>query len=556
MLSTSPTIATPTFTGQEIHAAGTVGAPSIAFTGDTNSGIYNVAADQVAVAVGGLHAGRFDVAADGTTTGLALGPANAGISNNYPLSVALNDTGQTGIDIRNDNATSGSNVAIRHIVDAGGGTTVCTTKYDGADYTILNNSSNELIFTAAGALKVEDGTASLPSHSFVDDTDTGMYRYGANNIGFAAGGVRTMVCDVAADGTTAGIAVGSQIGINNSYPLAVGYNLNGTMGIDIRNDNGTANAAASVRMIADIGAGGTVGSVSYNGSSMDIAADSGSMKLTNAGALQVGDGTLALPGYSFISDTNTGFYRIGSGNIGVSVDGVSCAAFDLAADGVTGGMVIGPTGTAINNDYALAVSYSKAGTTGMDLRNDGANAASATQIRTINDAGAGTKVMSNTNDGTNFVVVNQSAGVYLSNGATSWTAVSDENDKHVLGDIENGLAILRGARAKYFRYTRSDIADDVGVRRIGLMAQDFKDILPEAVSVDKEGSLGLKYAEIIPVLVKGIQELDAYNKELFKKHNDSSTKLISFEDEARLRIKALELKAERLEARILALETP
>ena len=83
-----------------------------------------------------------------------------------------------------------------------------------------------------------------------------------------------------------------------------------------------------------------------------------------------------------------------------------------------------------------------------------------------------------------------------------------------------------------------------------------KDILPEAVSVDKEGSLGLRYTEIIPVLVKGIQELDAYNKELFQRNNDSNKKLISFEDEARLRIKALELKAERLEARILALESP
>lgn len=44
------------------------------------------------------------------------------------------------------------------------------------------------IATVTGAILGADGTAALPSFSFSSDTDTGMYRAGANSIGFATGG--------------------------------------------------------------------------------------------------------------------------------------------------------------------------------------------------------------------------------------------------------------------------------------------------------------------------------------------------------------------------------
>jgi len=41
-------------------------------------------------------------------------------------------------------------------------------------------------------LQTGDGTVSAPSHSFTDDTDTGLYRIGTNNVGLSAGGVKVL----------------------------------------------------------------------------------------------------------------------------------------------------------------------------------------------------------------------------------------------------------------------------------------------------------------------------------------------------------------------------
>src|SRR5574337_158040 len=52
-------------------------------------------------------------------------------------------------------------------------------------------------YFGAGAL-FADGTAAAPSISFINDTDTGLYRVGANILGFAAGGANVGRADGAA----------------------------------------------------------------------------------------------------------------------------------------------------------------------------------------------------------------------------------------------------------------------------------------------------------------------------------------------------------------------
>jgi hypothetical protein len=73
---------TTTSGGQTIeHATGTAAAPSVTFTGDTNTGIFNPAADTIAFAEGGVEAMR--IANDGfvsfagnTTTGIRVPASN------------------------------------------------------------------------------------------------------------------------------------------------------------------------------------------------------------------------------------------------------------------------------------------------------------------------------------------------------------------------------------------------------------------------------------------------------------------------------------------------
>ena len=54
-------------------------------------------------------------------------------------------------------------------------------------------------------------------------------------------------------------------------------------------------------------------------------------------------------------------------------------------------------------------------------------------------------------------------------------------------------------------------SDDEGKRRVFLIAQDVQKVLPEAVTIDsdEDGTLGLSYTDIIPLLTASIQEQQA-----------------------------------------------
>jgi hypothetical protein len=109
-----------------------------------------------------------------------------------------------------------------------------------------------------------------------------------------------------------------------------------------------------------------------------------------------------------------------------------------------------------------------------------------------------------------------SGGVYLTNGATSWTANSDERLKTINSNIENAVDKLLTLRAVNYSWK----SDDLNRKYLGLIAQDVEKVLPELVDKDEKdeiGTLGVRYTEIIPVLVKAIQELEARVKELENK---------------------------------------
>lgn len=75
-----------------------------------------------------------------------------------------------------------------------------------ADKTSPNNltfwrTSNLLSLTTAGQLLLSTGTAAAPSHSFLSDTNTGLYSGGADTLAFATGGVNRVTL------TSEGVAV-------------------------------------------------------------------------------------------------------------------------------------------------------------------------------------------------------------------------------------------------------------------------------------------------------------------------------------------------------------
>jgi hypothetical protein len=103
-------------------------------------------------------------------------------------------------------------------------------------------------------------------------------------------------------------------------------------------------------------------------------------------------------------------------------------------------------------------------------------------------------------------------GVQLTNNATSWGSFSDERLKTDLVTIDNAINKLLSIRAVTGRYK----TDKEGVSRSFIIAQDVQKVFPEAVDVleDEIGTLSLRYTDLVPILIKAIQELKAEIDEL------------------------------------------
>ena len=103
-------------------------------------------------------------------------------------------------------------------------------------------------------------------------------------------------------------------------------------------------------------------------------------------------------------------------------------------------------------------------------------------------------------------------GVYLDYGMTSWGSLSDERFKNIDSEILNATESIMTLRA--VKYSLKD--DKRNKINLGLIAQDVVKVFPEAVDIQNNeiGTMGVRYTELIPVLVKAIQEQQMQIEEL------------------------------------------
>jgi hypothetical protein len=104
-----------------------------------------------------------------------------------------------------------------------------------------------------------------------------------------------------------------------------------------------------------------------------------------------------------------------------------------------------------------------------------------------------------------YILNNASTGVSITSGATSWSAVSDERLKDIIEPIGNAVAKVGSLRSVIGKYK----TDSEGTRRSFLIAQDVQSVLPEAVDTTNADAFGVRYSEVIPLLVAAIKELTA-----------------------------------------------
>jgi hypothetical protein len=107
-------------------------------------------------------------------------------------------------------------------------------------------------------------------------------------------------------------------------------------------------------------------------------------------------------------------------------------------------------------------------------------------------------------------------GVKLTWGSVSWTTASDETKKDIIEPIDDALLKIKDVRAVIGKFK----TDEPGTRRSFLIAQDFESVFPEAVDTTAMGDeevLGLRYTDVIPLLVAAIKELSTKVEELESK---------------------------------------
>jgi hypothetical protein len=103
----------------------------------------------------------------------------------------------------------------------------------------------------------------------------------------------------------------------------------------------------------------------------------------------------------------------------------------------------------------------------------------------------------------------ETAGVALTNGSTSWGTFSDERLKYDVEPIENALESLSELRTVKYRLKNVDEPDSQ--KKLGVVAQDLVGVLDEVldpiqISGDDTEYMAVRYTELVPVLIKAIQE--------------------------------------------------
>ena len=262
-----------TMTGALAFVAGTVSAPGLTFSGDTNTGIYSPAADTIGFVEGGVEAMRLDAS------------GNVGIGTSSPSSFGkFAVTGSAGTVFV---GSSGQN-----IVFTNGGTNFITTQTAGGQLQFQTGAgSNAMIIDASGNVGI--GTSSPTQRLTVSGQITSSVA-GASILQTATDTTNSINWQVGSDGSN--IYAGTQtnhslrIVTNNSERMRVASN-SSDVAIGIASfyyqsaNRSTLTVAGATDALVAIGGGGVASGYLYGTSTvLNVTADNKTLQLAAGGA--------------------------------------------------------------------------------------------------------------------------------------------------------------------------------------------------------------------------------------------------------------------------------
>lgn len=219
--------------------------------------------------------------------------------------------------------------------------------------TVTDDFSFPRDVTATRNMKVGDGSAGLPTLTFVSDTNTGIFHQAADSIGIAAGGTEyvrvgttytqafnAILSKSGGSATAPDIAVGSATtGLFNStggsdFHIAVG-------GSDKLSHNGVQwEAFSPFRFTAGSAAVASI-SLGSDPTTGIFHPSAGIIAITNSGTesarvdstgIKTINGAAGSPSFSFTGDSNTGLYDIAADTLGIVTGGLEAVRFTSAQD--------------------------------------------------------------------------------------------------------------------------------------------------------------------------------------------------------------------------------
>lgn len=327
----APAVSTTTGNVQALRvlnsvAGEAVGTPGFSWSGDSNTGMYWVGADQLGLTTGGVQrmlvnstgvrvtgivtatsyegdGSKLSNLPQGTTTltgnvtGSGTGSIATTIANNAVTTARIADSAVTLAKIQNIS----TNMLLGRASAATGNVEQITIgtglELSGTTLSVPSTADNLGDHTATTTIKATNGTAALPAYTFAGDTNTGLYWVAADQVGLTTGGTQRLL-------------------VNSSGLRVVGY----------VSTTGVIDAGAAIYGFA-------------------------------------GDSVTA-PGYTWSGDTNTGMYWVGADQIGFTAGGTqrfrvhttgATATGALTADTAAGGWLAtqaeAEAGT--NNDHIM-----------------------------------------------------------------------------------------------------------------------------------------------------------------------------------------------------------
>lgn len=192
-------------------ADGTVGAPSIAFSLDLDTGLYRAGTGDVRFAADGANVGGFSAGgiklidgSSGTPSISFLSDTDLGL-----YRVGANQLGLAASQTLFSGLGSPTVPALAFAADTNTGI-----YSPGADTLGLTVAGSLALYIKGGGVETVNGSAAAPSYSFSSDPDTGIYRVGANQLGIATGGSNRVTVSSSGLATASGTGIDAGGGAN------------------------------------------------------------------------------------------------------------------------------------------------------------------------------------------------------------------------------------------------------------------------------------------------------------------------------------------------------